>query len=109
MFSWIPTLRLAQRRTVWWPTWLGWLVIAVLLIVPAVWWCICGESFLSLNRRLPADVLVVEGWIGPVGARAAGAEFEQRGYRYVVASGGRTDERWNEPRWSYAEEAAHEL
>jgi hypothetical protein len=101
--------RLAQRRTVWWPTLLGWLCIVILAVGPAVWWCSYGESFLSLNRQLPADVLVVEGWIGPVGTRAAGAEFEKRGYQYIVASGGLTGERWNEPRWSYAEGAGIEL
>ncbi len=48
------------------------------------------ESFLSVTERSPADVLVVEGWIGREGVRAAGEEFKQRGYQYVVATGGLT-------------------
>jgi hypothetical protein len=83
--------------------------MVALLAMPAVWWYCYGEAFLSVNQRLPAEVLVVEGWIGPVGIRAAGAEFEQRGYQYVVASGGLNGEGWNEPGWSYAAAAGREL
>ena len=106
-FSWAP--RLAQRRTLWWPTWIGWCAIAVLLVIPAVWWFLAGDSFLSLTQRLPADVLVVEGWIGRNGVRAAAAEFEQRGYQYVVTSGGWSSGRWQNNRSSYAELARREL
>lgn len=103
------SLRLLQRRTVWCPTWLGLFCIFALVFFPAVWWWNSGESFLSLTRRLPAEVLVVEGWIGHDGIRAAAAEFEQHGYRYVVTSGGLSSERSGTPRWSYAEDAEHEL
>ncbi len=102
-------LRLVHRRTMWWPTLPGWFCIVMLLVMPAAWWFSYGESFLSLKRRLTAEVLVVEGWIGPVGIRAAGAEFEKGGYQYVVGSGGLSGERWNQPRWSYAEGAGNEL
>jgi uncharacterized SAM-binding protein YcdF (DUF218 family) len=75
-----------------------------------VWWCFDGESFLSLTQRRPAEVLVVDGSIGPDGVRAAAAEFAQGGYKYVVASGGVTkSEGWQEGGWSYAEGAQHQL
>jgi DUF218 domain-containing protein len=84
--------------------------MVVLVAIPVVWWCSNGESFLSLTKRLPADVLVVEGWIGSDGVRAAAAEFERRGYQYVVATGGLSTARgWGEAGWSYAEGADHEL
>jgi uncharacterized SAM-binding protein YcdF (DUF218 family) len=102
-------LRLAQRRTVWCPTWLGSFCIFALLVIPVAWWFTCGESFLSLTRRLPAHVLVVEGWIGRPGIRAAVAEFGQRGYQYIVASGGLTSGRWEDEPASYAEMAAGEM
>jgi uncharacterized SAM-binding protein YcdF (DUF218 family) len=99
-----------QRRTLWFPTWLGAFWVALFLSAPGVWWCCYGEGFLSLTERQPAEVLVVEGWIGRDGVRAAATEFAQRGYRYVVASGGVTkDEGWQEGGWSYAEGAQHEL
>jgi DUF218 domain len=100
---------LAQRRTVWWPTWIGWGLIAAGLAVPVVWWALAGESFLSLTERLPAEVLVVEGWIGRDGMRAAATEFERGGYQYVVTSGGPASGRWEKSPLTYAEMADREL
>jgi uncharacterized SAM-binding protein YcdF (DUF218 family) len=110
MFLWCSRLRLVQRRTFACPTWLGMLCIALLLAIPMGWWFTWGESFLSLTRRLPAEVLVVEGWIGREGVRAASAEFEKYGYQYVVAAGGPTTaEGWQEGGLSYAELTEREL
>ena len=103
-------LRFAERRTVWCPTFLSSFCILALLAIPIIWWCNFGESFLSLTQRLPAEVLVVEGWIGRDGIRAAAAEFESGSYRYIVAAGGLTDGKgWTEAGWSYAKGAAQEL
>jgi uncharacterized SAM-binding protein YcdF (DUF218 family) len=102
-------LRFVQRRTIWFPTYLGSFLIASLLLISVAWWFACGESFLSLTQRLPADVLVVEGWIGRGGIHAAVAEFEQRGYQYIVATGGLTSGRWEDQPTSYAEMAAREM
>jgi hypothetical protein len=64
MFLWYRRLRLVQRRTVWCLTLFGSFCITVLLAIPMAWCFACGESFLALTHRLPAEVLVVEGWIG---------------------------------------------
>jgi hypothetical protein len=109
MFSWCRRLRLVQHRTVWCPTLLGSFCIAVGLLIPVFWWCSSAESFLSLTQRLSAEVLVVEGWIGRDGVCAAGAEFKQHEYRYVVATGGMSDKRWGHGDWSYADMAEREL
>ena len=107
---WIRKLRLFERRTVWCPTFLGSFCVAALPAIPMAWWCRFGESFLSLTQRLPAEVLVVEGWIGPEGVHAAATEFERGGYRYVVATGGPTTGKdWQESGWTYAKAAAREL
>jgi hypothetical protein len=109
-FFWYKGLSLVQRRTLWCPTWLGWFCLALFLAAPIFWWCYSGELFLSSTDRRPAEVLVVEGWIGREGIQAAAAEFVQHGYTYVVASGGLTSsERWEEGGWNYAVGAAHEL
>src|SRR5271166_5042940 len=107
--KWPAQLRLVRRCTIWFPTWLGSFLIASLLLISMTWWFVCEESFLSLTQRLPAHVLVVEGWIGRPGIRAAVAEFGQRGYQYIVATGGLTSGRWEDEQASYAEMAAGEM
>jgi hypothetical protein len=104
-------LRLIQRRTIWLPTWLGLFCIAALFAMPVAWWCLFGESFLSWTDRSPAEILVLEGWIGDKGVRAAAAEFRSGGYQYVIATGSQPDEDrgWQEPGWTYALGAANEL
>ena len=47
----------------------------------ALGWFNYGELFLALTHRLPAEVLVVEGWIGREGVRAAVDEFERGSYQ----------------------------
>lgn len=107
--KWPAQLSLVQRCRIWVPTWLGSFLIASLLLISAAWWFAYGESFLSVIQPLRADVLVVEGWIGRPGIRAAVEEFERRGYQYIVASGGLTSGRWEDPAASYAEMAAGEM
>jgi DUF218 domain len=102
-------LRLIQRRTVWCPTLLSSFCIVALLAVSVAWWCNSGELFLRMTQRLPAEILVIEGWIGRDGVRAAGQEFEQHGYQYIITTGGRNAERWRQDRCSYAETAEREL
>jgi len=72
-------------------------------------WVWRGEAFFRLTERQPADVLVVEGWIGPEGVRAAGQEFQRGGYRYIVATGGYSDRRWTDAPWSFTQESAKQL
>ena len=102
-------LSLVRRRTVWWPTLLGWACVLAFLCTSILLWLFHGEQFLSRNQRLNPQVLVVEGWIGIEGIQAAGTEFSQGGYSYLVASGGMTSNRWNVTRDSYAEMAEREL
>ena len=53
--------RLIQRRTLWWPTLLGWALIGVVIVTPLVWWWFKGEDFLTATNRLSAALLVLEG------------------------------------------------
>ena len=107
----MPTL--FKRRTVPFPTPLGFTLLLGFLAVPFVYWFRYGEDFLSYTHRVPAKVLVVEGWIGPDGIKAAGAEFEKGGYDLIVTSGGNPDpsseENWQREGWTYAEGAYHQL
>ncbi len=102
-------LSLFKRRTVWCPTLIGWICIFAIFCAPVLFWWFRGELFLSQTERLPADVLVVESWIGIKGMQAAAAEFKQGGYQYVVTTGGLSSPRWAEQRWSYSGMGAKEL
>jgi hypothetical protein len=100
-------LGLVERRPIRWRILRGWFFALLLLGIPVVWLCGSGESYFSLTRRLPAEVLVVEGWIGSEGVHAAATEFEQHGYQYLVATGGLTEE--PRDRSNYAAIAEQEL
>jgi len=102
-------IQLFRKRLVPVPTVTG---LACLLLIagsPLFWWCLKGESFLCLTERNPADGLVLEGWIGIEGARAAKAEFEQGHYHYIITAGGPINSRWQEERWNFATEASRML
>jgi uncharacterized SAM-binding protein YcdF (DUF218 family) len=98
-------LHLVRRRTIWWPTLLGWIALVALLASPLLFWWFQGETFFALTERQPADVLLVEGWIGREGLEASKAEFEHGGYRYLVTCGGLATNNWDRRQWNYAEEA----
>ena len=106
-------LRFFARRTVYVPTLLGWTLLASFFALPGLWWFNYGEAFLSVTSRVPARILVVEGWVGPEGLKAAKAEFETGGYDYLVTSGGLVDpddpENWTKEGWTYAEGAGKAL
>jgi DUF218 domain len=102
-------LRFFRRRTVPCPTWAGWFcLVAIFLLVFSAFFFF-GESFLTETDRVPADTLVVEGWIGRSGLRAAVDEFRRGGYVRVLAAGGLSSGRWEDQPQSYAEMAANEL
>jgi uncharacterized SAM-binding protein YcdF (DUF218 family) len=107
--KWPVRLRLFRQRTIFCPTLAGSFCIVAVLVILIVACLNQGESYLALSHRLPADILIVEGWIGRKGLRAAVDEFERAGYRYLVASGGLTSGRWEDRPESYAEMASREL
>jgi len=100
---------LFQRRTVWWPTALGWCCFVLPPLLVLGFWMIWGEAFLSLTRRVPADTLVVEGWIGRESLPKAKKEYEQGGYKYLVITGGLTGQTWSQHRESVTEIAERDL
>src|SRR5271166_5355862 len=95
----------------------GWILLGsfcvLLPLIPGVIWLWrSGESYFSLTRRLPADVLVVEGWLGYYGydsILAAAKEFEQGDYKYIVTTGGLTEKQMVQGARNYAEMAKQAL
>jgi DUF218 domain len=109
LVKWPLQLRLFRRCMIWCPTWTG-LWFALLLCVALVAaWVNYGESYLAFTQRSPAEILVVEGWIGRKGVGAAVDEFKRGDYHYIVCTGGLTSDRWEEQSASFAELAATEM
>jgi len=102
-------LYLFRRYTIWCPTWVSWFFIASMSLLLAAVCFNYGEGFLAWTHRLPANVLIVEGWIGREGVHAAVTEFEHGNYKYIVSTGGLTSGRWEDEPASYAEMAAREM
>jgi hypothetical protein len=81
-----------RHRILLWAIW----IFLFPVILSVAWLCSSGEEFFSLTRRLPAEALVADGWIGPDGIRAAAEEFKLGGYEYIVVSGDMVEERRNQ-------------
>ena len=101
--------RFVQRRTVLFPTLLGCLTLLAVGGALFLLWAFEGETFLSKLDREPAEVLVVEGWIGQDGVAASAEEFARNGYQFIATTSGLTGNPWTKRRWSYAAEAQEQL
>jgi len=81
-------LRLIRQRLMYVPTWLGWLCLLGAAAV-VVRLCLAGPyPLLAVTERVPASVLVVEGWVSDFALRDALAEFRHGGYERLVTAGG---------------------
>ncbi|MDB6169016.1 MAG: hypothetical protein JWM88_1880 [Verrucomicrobia bacterium] len=102
-------LPLFAQRKVWLPTWFGAACLVVIVGgLGGLWWCE-AEPFLSKTERLPAEVLVVEGWIDGTGIQSAVMEFRTGGYQVIVSAGGLTGKPWDEKRWDYSQEGEEQM
>lgn len=81
-------LSLLTRRERWGLSWQGWLVLAVLFLIAGWVWVLNVHSFLAVTHRVPAQVLVVEGWTHSYGVNAALREFNTGHYDHIFTTGG---------------------
>ena len=81
-------LRLFTKRTVWLPTRRGWLCLLALATLLLFTGVRTAHPFLAITRPVPANVLVVEGWLSDYAVEAAAVEFKKGTYDCVVTVGG---------------------
>ena len=80
--------RVIAKREKWCLTWRGYLLVGgvglgiMLTVIMG-----CGP-FLSVNRPVEADVLIVEGWLPDYALEGAAEEFSRGHYQYLVTAGG---------------------
>jgi hypothetical protein len=79
-------MKLFARRECWVPTARGWVLLATVLLS-------CGwlgvnylNGFLSLNRPVQAEVLIVESWLPDYALQGALDEFRRGGYKLLIAA-----------------------
>lgn len=75
---------LVARRTCWKLTWRGRFLLGLVLLGTLWISQLHIHSFLAITDPVPADVLVVEGWIPADTMRQAAAEFQRGGYHHLI-------------------------
>jgi hypothetical protein len=79
---------LFRRRLCCVPTWRGWLLIALLLILLANLLVRVVHPFLAVNAPVRGSILVVEGWASDAAMQAVIAEFKGNHYEKMFVTGG---------------------
>jgi hypothetical protein len=84
-------IRLILRRETWVLTLQAWSILLFLIITLFSLSFANLNSFLSLNSPVPADILVVEGWIPDDAIALSIQEFKKGNYRQIITTGGPVD------------------
>lgn len=79
---------LITRRERWGLSGRGWLATALVLLLAGWGWRLNIHPFLAVTHRVPAKVLVVEGWTHYFGVDAAVNEFKTGHYDRLLTTGG---------------------
>ena len=97
---------LVSRKQCWVPTARGWLVLMGMALATGIYILHSLDSFLSVNRPVPAEVLVVESWLPDYAYRGAVEEFQRGKYKYIITTGFILAEPWLESKFKSAAEFA---
>ena len=81
------SLKLFRKAECWVPTARGWAVIGLALVCCGATILLGTYPFLSMDRPLRGEVLVVEGWLSKPGLRRAVEVFREGGYEKIVTTG----------------------
>lgn len=73
-----------DRKERWGLTWRGWFLAAGLVLALVIIVVFTAYPFLAPTERVPAQVLVIEGWSPPSTLEQAAAEFKSGKYDYAV-------------------------
>jgi hypothetical protein len=84
----VPRLGLMRRRSIWVPSWRGWLVATAGIALAIVAAARSVHPFLSPTRPVGGAVLIVEGWLPSGSLREAAEVFAAGSYEWLVTTGG---------------------
>jgi len=68
-------------------TWRGWLAVVMLPTLAVIVGMKLCVPFLSLNHPIPAEALVVEGWLPDYALKDVVKEFRNGNYHYIITAG----------------------
>lgn len=83
-----PIQSLVVRKERWGLSRRGWLVFLCVSIFSGYLFVTKIHSFLAVTDRVPANVLVIEGWLDPYAVEAAMTEFKSGSYQKLITTGG---------------------
>lgn len=75
------------RKERWGLSWRGRLLVFGVILMIFLLGIKCTVPFLSPNQPIPAEVLIVEGWLPDYVLKDARDEFDRGKYRYVITEG----------------------
>lgn len=73
-----------DRKERWGLAWRGWLLLAIMSLAIGIFFVLGVHPFLAPTQRVPARLLVIEGWSPPITMKEAAAEFRSGGYEQAV-------------------------
>ena len=79
---------LLRRRVCVVPTWRGWLALLGLVLLVGITFVRALHPLLTVNQRVAADFLIVEGWGPDFVMKFSVDEFRRGGYRQLIVTGG---------------------
>jgi hypothetical protein len=92
-------LGLFRRRECLVPTWRGWLLGLIALVVGMFLFVRTVHPFLAVNKPVPAKLLIVEGWAADHVLEQAARIFTNGGYEQLLVTGGPLE--WGAPLSEY--------
>jgi uncharacterized protein (DUF1684 family) len=80
-------MRIFIQKKCWRPTWLGWLIIAIFILVGGRLFLSYSVHFLSVNHPVKAKTLVVEGWVETYVMIDALDYYRKNGFERMIVTG----------------------
>jgi hypothetical protein len=77
-----------DRRPRWGPTWRGWILLAAVAAVAAIFFVRLVHPFLAVNESVDAEILVIEGWIPEYALRRCTTLIRTGAYQHILTVGG---------------------
>jgi hypothetical protein len=80
--------RFLKRKEIWAPTWRGWLVVLALIVGICFFALKFTAPFLSPDKPIGAEVLVIEGWVDEYCLQTAMGLERTNHYKLIICAGG---------------------